>query len=64
MVIVWENDAKRELRKAYAYILQDSYQNAIKVRQDIINAVLDLSSNPEKYALDKYKRDNDGNWRA
>lgn len=64
MVIVWGKQAKAELRKAYEYILQDSYQNAMKVRQEIVNAVLSLSANPEKYSLDKYKKENDGTWRA
>lgn len=64
MVIVWENEAKRELRKAYGYILQHSFQNAVKVRQAIIDAVLSLPANPERYSPDKFKIDNDGSWRA
>lgn len=64
MVIVWENEVKQELRKAYEYILLDSYQNAVKVRQELLQAVLALISNPEKYPLDKYKKNNDGSWRA
>lgn len=64
MVIVWENNAKKQLKNAYKYILQYSYQNAIKVREDIINAVLSLHKFPERHPLDKYKNDNDGTWRA
>lgn len=64
MVIVWENNAKAELKNAYQYILKDSYQNATKVREDIINAVLSLIKYPERYPLDKYNKDNDGSWRA
>ena len=64
MVIVWSEQARTELRKAYEYILQGSYQNAIKVSQEIVDAVLSLPANPGKYPLDKYKRDNDGTWRA
>jgi hypothetical protein len=40
------------------------YQNAVKVRQTIINSILSLPENPEKYPLDKYKTNNDGTWRA
>lgn len=64
MVIVWNAKAKEELRKLYQYILKDSYQNGLKVREDIIKAVLSLAENPESYQLDKYKPNNDGTWRA
>ncbi len=64
MVIFWESEAKRELRRAYEYILQDSFQNAVTVRQAIIDEVLSLPSNPQKFNLDKYKKNNDGSWRA
>jgi plasmid stabilization system protein ParE len=64
VVIVWENKTKEELKKAYQYILKDSHQNGVKVRDEIINATLSLLKYPERYPLDKYKRDNDGTWRA
>lgn len=64
MVIVWENKVKQELRKAYEYILQDSYQNALKIRKEIVDAVLSILQHPEKHPLDKYKKDNDGSWRV
>ena len=64
MVIVWENKAKQEFKKAYEYILEGSYQNAVKVRVEIINTTLWLLKHPERYPLDKYKTDNDGSWRA
>ena len=64
MVIVWNLKAKQELKKAYQFISKESYQNAIKVRQEIIDAVLSLSEYPEKHHSDKYKKNNDGSWRA
>jgi plasmid stabilization system protein ParE len=64
MVTVWSKRAKAELRKAYYYILLDSLQNAEMVRDDIIALTLDLSKHPEKHSLDKFKKDNDGTWRA
>lgn len=60
MVVVWNLKAKKELRRVYEHILKDSYQSAIKVRQDIINLVLDLPKHPDKYNTDKYKINNDG----
>ena len=59
MVVVWNLNAKLELKRVYEYILKDSWQNAIKVRQEIIDAVLSLPEHP-----DKHKINNDGTWRA
>jgi plasmid stabilization system protein ParE len=64
MVTVWGNRAKAELHKAYLYILFDSLQNAEMVRDDIIDATINLPKHPEKYPLDKFKTGNDGTWRA
>jgi plasmid stabilization system protein ParE len=46
------------------YILLDSTQNAELVRDEIIDATIGLPTHPEKYPLDKFKKDNDGTWRA
>lgn len=64
MVVVWNLNAKQELKRIYDYIFQDSRQNAIKVRQEIIDAVLSLPKHPDKYHPDKYKTNNDGTFRA
>jgi plasmid stabilization system protein ParE len=64
MVIVWSNSAKTELKKAYDYIALDSLQNAQMVRDALIDLTIDLFENPEKHPLDKFKKHNDGNWRA
>ena len=64
MVVVWSKSAKAELKKAYLYIALDSLQNAKMVRDEIIDLTIALSNNPEKYTLDRYKKDNDGSWRA
>jgi len=64
MVIVWSNSAKGELRKAFEYIALDSLQNAQMVRDTLIDQTIDLVKNPEKHPLDKFKKDNDGTWRA
>ncbi|MBA4140345.1 MAG: type II toxin-antitoxin system RelE/ParE family toxin [Segetibacter sp.] len=39
-------------------------KNAIKVTEDIYEAVNKAISNPEIYGPDKYKMDNDGSYRA
>ena len=64
MVVVWSNSAKAELRKAYEYIALDSLKNAQMVRNTIIDLSVELYKHPEKHPLDKFKKDNDGSWRA
>jgi len=60
----WNNRASQRLKKIYKEILRESYDNAEKVRSGIVKIVDQLPSYPEKYPLDKYKRDNPGNYRA
>jgi plasmid stabilization system protein ParE len=64
MVVIWSNRAKTELKKAYKYIALDSLNNAQMVRDTIIDLTIALPNHPEKHPSDKFKKDNDGNWRA
>ena len=52
------------MQKAYLYIRMESLQNAVMVRDDIIDMTIALAKYPTKYAPDKYKANNDGTWRA
>ena len=62
--IVWSMEAKKQLKEAIEYIRQDSFQNAIKVRSDIVKMTRNLSAYPETHTIDKYKIGNDGTYRA
>lgn len=62
--IVWSDEAKIQLKEAYKYIRKKSPQNAEKVRADIVAITRKLPSNPERYAPDKYRKNNDGSYRA
>lgn len=64
MVTIWSKRARTELQKAYLYILMESLQNAEKLRDEIIDLTIELPKHPEKHPLDKFKKDNDGTWRA
>ena len=64
MVTVWSKRARIELQKAYLYIKLDSVQNAEMLRDDLIDLTIDLCNYPTKYPPDKFKKDNDGTWRA
>ncbi len=62
--IFWTKRSQNNMKAAGEYISQDSVKNAQKVLTDIANAVYKASSNPEFYAPDKYKTNNDGSYRA
>lgn len=64
MVAVWSSTATAELKKAYDHIAEDSPENAVIVRDALIDLTLQLESFPEKYPLDRYRKNNDGSWRA
>jgi plasmid stabilization system protein ParE len=64
MVVVWSKLAEAELKKVHKYISLDSPKNARKIVHEIVDATIGLANHPEKYSPDKYKLNNDGNWRA
>ena len=62
--IIWSKRAGNQLLKIFDYIAADSFQNAEKVIDSIEVQVSLLSQNPERYPADKYKKYNDGSYRA
>jgi Plasmid stabilization system protein len=60
----WPLKTQKQLKAAYDYILPDSYQNAEKVKNDILASTQRLAANPEMNAADKYRKNNDGSFRA
>ena len=62
--VVWTKRCQQHMKHAYDYISKDSSQKATKVLEDIVNAVNKAAPNPEFYAPDKYKKNNDGSYRA
>lgn len=63
--IIWGLCALETFQHIIAYIKKDSVQNAEKVKKDILSAIRSLITEPEKiHAADKYKINNDGNFRA
>jgi plasmid stabilization system protein ParE len=61
--VIWAPDAKKELKKIYGYIKKDSLQNAEMARNTILSATASLNKN-FVHRPDKYKRNNDGTYRA
>lgn len=64
MVTIWTPGAEAQLLKAYIHILKDSPQNAQRVKDQIIDLSMELPKNPERFPLDKYRRNNDGTFRV
>ncbi len=61
--ILWNAPSKRQLRNIYNYIQEQSTQNANSFLDKILDTIDGLRINPERYGLDKYKRNNDGSYR-
>jgi len=64
IAIVWEDEAKRQLKYLYQYIKQDSLQNAVTVRKGILEKVKKAAMYLESFSPEKYKTNNDGSYRA
>jgi plasmid stabilization system protein ParE len=62
--VVWDAEARQQLRSLYEYIQADSPRSAKKVRDDIVGIIRKLPSRPESHPADKYKINNDGSFRA
>ena len=62
--ITWSKTSVKQFSKAIQFIYTQSVQNAEKVRIEIVEKISFLSVNPEFYNPDKYKKLNDGNYRA
>jgi len=62
--IVWTRRAQQEMAALYRYISKDSPQNANVVIDEIIAAMDKTRKHPECYNPDKYKKENDGTYRA
>ena len=62
--ISWSKNATRQFEAAIRYIALDSFVNAEKVSEEILNELARALKNPEFFPPDKYKQNNDGSYRA
>jgi len=60
----WNLAAFKKFEKAIKYIKEDSSLNAENVRIEINSEIDSIAIYPQKYPVDKYKKKNDGNYRA
>ena len=62
--LTWTRKASSQLEKIYLHIENDSPQNAESVVLTILNKLDDIVGNEEKYPIDKYRKNNKGDFRA
>jgi plasmid stabilization system protein ParE len=62
--VAWDTLAYAALQRAYNHIKKDSLVSAERVRSEILKAINKLPEHPEKHPRDKFKKSNDGNYRA
>ncbi len=62
--ITWSPSAIESLRKAWEFISLDSPANAKKVIEGIVESVDELLVNPSRYPADRFKKNNQGEYRA
>ena len=58
--IVWLPAARDQLKNIIGYIKLDSEQNAVKVKEDVLEKISGIIQHPEKFPPDKFKLDNPG----
>ena len=62
--IYWTKTAINQFEIAITYIASDSITNAEKVSEDILKDLDKALKNPEFFPPDKYKKNNNGSYRA
>lgn len=62
--ISWDKIALKSFVVAIEFIAKESFQNAEKVRLEIINEIEAIPANPRKFPPDRFKHNNDGLYRA
>lgn len=64
IAIRWKQKAVNQFTDAIKYIEKDSPLNAKKFKKEILKKIDNLFFQPERYQPDKFKKNNDGSYRA
>jgi len=65
MIIKWNKSAVQQLLDAIEYIEAAGFASyAEELERDILNRIKIIPENPEIYPTDKYRKNNDGTYRA
>jgi plasmid stabilization system protein ParE len=64
LTLVWDIGAYKQFEDAIAYIEKESLTNAENFKTEISKKLKGILLQPERYPADKYKKMNDGSFRA
>jgi plasmid stabilization system protein ParE len=62
--VVWSEDSLFQLKNSLKYLKDESPKSASKVKSILLKTAKELSKTPEVYALDRFRKDNDGSFRS
>jgi plasmid stabilization system protein ParE len=62
--VIWDTKAYLQLEKEHKYIKKNSVTAANKVRKSIRDTAKNLALHSDIFSLDRFKKNNDGNYRA
>lgn len=62
--VIWDEEAKFQLKEIIKYIRKESPQGAEKVKTEILQNTHLLGDYPETFSEDRFKLQNDGSFRA
>ena len=62
--IVWSKNAEKQFYKILDHLLEEAPQAIDKVGNELLNTISDLSLYYHNYPADRFKRNNDGTYRA
>lgn len=62
--VVWTKTSQQQLQRIFKFISKDFEQNAFVVIEELVLSIDITQHNPEFYRPDKYKKQNDGTYRA
>lgn len=62
--ITWDSKARNSFKEYLNRIKRDSLQAAENVREDVLATVGELANHPKMFPPDRFKKDNDGSFRA
>ncbi len=62
--VIWTETSRQQLHNIYLYLAEDSILQTDRIFDLIVNSTIKLAIHPYRNPPDKYKTDNDGNYRA
>ncbi|GGM79235.1 hypothetical protein GCM10010967_08700 [Dyadobacter beijingensis] len=62
--IRWDTTALMQFKEIYVYIRKDSFQNALKLKQKVLESVRKLKADPRRNNPDKFRMDGNEAFRS